>query len=483
MTEEIMDTTFANNEEVYIFPMSFAQQRMWILDQIVPDSPFYNIPAAVSLSGRLDTAVLEKTINEIVRRHETLRTTFAIVNEEPSQIIAAQGRIPLPVIDLQNLPSETRKERAFEIANEDARSPFNLKTGPLLRTILLKLDADEYVFIFNMHHIISDGWSMGVFIAEIAQIYKAFIKGQTSPLPELQIQYADFSQWQRTRMQGKAYQEQLAYWTQKLGDSPSILELPSDHPRPAISTNQGATLCQTYPKALADRLHHLSQRSGVTLFMTLLAAFQLLLQRYSNQDDICVGSPIANRSRTEVEALIGLFINTLVFRSKVDPNSTFTEFLKQVRETALEAFAHQDIPFDTIVEAIQPERDMSYTPLFQVMFILQNTPVKFDQFSDLSLDLLNVHSGTSTFDLTLSITEGERGMDITMEYSTDLFEARTIKQMLKSLPSVAGGHCPEPRSGHVEFATADRPGRTRPVDHLERHPPGFQPGCVRLSIV
>lgn len=421
----------ADDGDVYVFPVSFAQQRLWFLDQFEPNSPYYNIPVAVRLHGRLQPAILEQVLNEIVQRHEILRTTFAAVDGEPVQIISPDGRMPLPLLDLRHLPPEERETEALRLANEEAKRPFNLTTGPLFRAHLYQLAEDEFVAIFVMHHIISDGWSIGVLMREISILYDAFAHGRPSPLPELPIQYADFAEWQREWLQGDVLQEQLAYWQEKLGDQPPVLELPTDRPRPAVQTSRGATLSHMLPPDLMTAVNQLGRETGVTPFMLLLAAFQVLLYRYSGHTTINVGSPIANRTRGEIEGLIGFFINTLVLHADLEEEMSFRDLLAQVKETTLEAYAHQDLPFETLVEAIQPERDMSHSPLFQVMFILQNAPATAQELPGLRLEMIDVETGTATFDLTLSLAEwGDGGMNAAMEYNTDLFDRATIERLL-----------------------------------------------------
>ena len=441
---DVVDADVPAEEDVYVFPLSFAQERLWFLDQFEPGSPFYNIPAAVRLTGKLDVVALERTLNEIVRRHEVLRTTFATVNREPVQVISPARMLSLPVIDLQDLPQTRREAEAMRLATEEARRPFDLTRGPLLRGSLLRLDQEEHIVLLTMHHIVSDGWSMGVLVAEIGAIYEAFSTGQPSPLPELPIQYADFAVWQREWLEGEILETQLDYWKGHLGGDPGILELPIDRPRPAVQTNRGATQSRKLPRRLTESLKALSLQERVTLFMTLLAAFQTLLHRYSGQDRVGVGSPIANRSRAELEGLIGFFVNTLVLYTDLSGNPTFRELLGRVREVTLGAYAHQDLPFETLVEALQVERDMSHTPLFQVMFILQNAPAKAQELPGLTLRQLHTHSGTSTFDLTLSVTESLDGLDASVEYNTDLFDAVTITRMLEHFHILLEGIVADP---------------------------------------
>ncbi|MFN8596432.1 MAG: amino acid adenylation domain-containing protein [Anaerolineae bacterium] len=431
IAERVADTLPVEPDEVYVFPASFGQQRLWFLDRFEPNSPYYNIPSAVRLTGVLNAAVLERALNEVVRRHEILRTTFDLLDGEVVQVIAPALHVPLPVIDLRSRPEEERETEALRLATDEARQPFDLTRGPLLRAQLLCLNDHEHLALFTLHHIIADGWSINVLINELATLYAPLAAQRSSPLPELSIQYADFAEWQRTWLQGDVLDEQLAYWKQQLANSPTVLELPTDRPRPAVQTSRGATRSLRLSAALTQALNTLSRRENCTLFMTLLAAFQTLLHRYTGVEDICVGTPIANRNRAEVEALIGLFINTLVIRADLSGDPSFRQLLQRVRETTLGAYAHQDLPFEKLVDALQPVRDMSHSPLFQVMFILQNAPLKAQQLPGLSLKMLDVDSGTATFDLTLSMSETTDGLDASIEYNTDLFDAATIDRLLQ----------------------------------------------------
>ena len=357
-------------------PLSFAQQRLWFLDQLEPGSSFYNIPAAVRLHGVLNVAALERTLSEVVRRHEVLRTHFMAVDGEPVQVIEAAAPLQLEVLDLSALEEEAREAEVLRLAQLEASRPFDLWRGPLLRVGLLRLGKEEHVALVTMHHIVSDGWSMGVFINEVATLYAAYVRGEESPLEELPIQYADFAHWQRGWLQGEVLAAQLDYWRAELADAPTVIDLPIDKPRPPVQTYRGAYQPLQLSAALSAQLRDLSRRHGATLFMTLLAAFDLLLCRYAGQEQVLVGTPIANRNRSEIEGLIGFFVNTLVLRGDVRGNPSFSELLRRVRETALSAYAHQDLPFEKLVEELQPERDMSRSPLFQVMFVLQNAPAE-----------------------------------------------------------------------------------------------------------
>ena len=432
-----------SEEEVFIFPVSYAQQRLWFLEQLVPSNPFYNVSTTVRLTGPLNVAALQQTFNEIVRRHEALRTTFRLVDAQPVQAIAPRLSVALPVIELQKLPAAERSQRVQQLTIQEAQRPFKLAQGPLLRVQLLQLDAAEYVLLLTMHHIVSDGWSIGVLIHELEVLYAAFATGQPSPLAELPIQYADFAQWQRQWLQGKVFSTQLIYWQQQLNNL-TVLQLPTDRPRPAVQSYQGATQYLELPLNLSQALESLSQQAGVTLFITLLAAFQTLLYRYTGQTDIAVGSPIANRNRSEIESLIGFFVNTLVLRTRLDGNPTFQELLGRVREVALGAYAHQDLPFERLVEALQPERDLSYTPLFQVMFALQSAPTPTLDLVGLNLNFSEVESRTAKFDLTLSMENTEQGLKGSLEYSTDLFDAATIAAMLAHLQTLLAGIVAQP---------------------------------------
>ncbi len=437
-------------------PLSFAQQRLWFLHQFAESSPFYNIPSVLQISGALDVAVLGQTFNEVVRRHESVRTSFSVVDGEPVQVIAAAEPFRLPVIDLDDLPLEERELKTRSLITEETTTPFDLSVSPLLRAMLLKLAADDHVLIVTMHHIVSDGWSMGVLIREMTDLYAAFLKKQPSPLPELPVQYADFAVWQRDWLSGAVLDEQLAYWRKQLHDAPAHLELPTDHPRPAVQTFNGATAAVLLPSALSEAAKQLSQREGVTLFMTLLAVFQTLLYRYTGQEDICVGTPIANRNRAEIEGLIGFFVNTLVMRTQLSGAESFRELLQRVREVVLDAHSHQDLPFEKLVEELAPVRDMSRSPLFQVMFALQNAPREYLELPGLTFNRLASGSKTAKFDLTMSVTENRQGFVVVLEYNTDLFEATTIERMLGHFQTVLESVVADPqqRVGDCELMPA-----------------------------
>ncbi|MDF5729623.1 MAG: amino acid adenylation domain-containing protein [Rhizonema sp. PD38] len=412
------------------FPLSFAQERLWFLDQLQPGQSLYNEPYAFHLYGLLNQTALAQSLNEIVQRHEILRTHFTTVDGQPLQVIATTLALALPIVDLQLLPKDQQEAEVRSLVTNEQARPFDLANDPLVRTTLLQLDEAQYVLLFTMHHIVCDIWSFGVIIREIVALYEAFSIGKPSPLPELPIQYADFAVWQRQWLQGEVQEAQLSYWKQQLSSTPTILELPTDRPRPAVQTNRGATQSLILSKPLTEALQKLSQQEKVTLFMTLLAAFQTLLYRYTGQDDIVVGITISGRNRDEIEGLIGFFVNTLVMRTDLSGTSSFREILNRVREVALGAYANQDLPFEQLVEKLQPERNLSHTPLFQVMFQLQNTPTTTLALPGLTLSPLEFDKETAKFDLTLCMVEKEQQLLGILVYNTDLFDAATIHRML-----------------------------------------------------
>lgn len=428
-------------------PLSFAQQRLWFLDQLEPGSASYNIPSAIRLSGKLNTAALEKSINEIIKRHESLRTTFASEDGKPVQVISDPTEFKIQIIDLSALPETERDHETMGLLEEEAHSPFNLAEGPLFRAGLLKIADEEHIIVFNMHHIISDGWSVGVLVNEVAALYVAFSKDLPSPLPDLPIQYADFAHWQRKWLDGEVLEKQINYWKKQLAGSPPLLELPTDRQRPAVQTFNGSKETIRLSKELSGALLELSRKEGVTPFMTLLAAFQTLLHRYSGQDEILVGSPIANRTHSKMENLIGFFVNTLVMKADFIDNPNFSDLLRQVRETALGAYAHQDLPFEKLVEEIQPQRDLSHSPLFQVAFALQNAPAQeVMELPDLTLSAVSSESGVAKFDLTLTMIETGEDIVGSLEYNTDLFEKAAILRMINHFTALLEGIAAEPET-------------------------------------
>ena len=408
-------------------PPSFAQQRLWFLDQLGTGAAYHS-PMALRLTGPLDVDALAAALTEIVRRHESLRTTFASLNGEPVQVIGTAARMPLPIDDLTAIPESVRMTEAARRGREEAERPFDLTTGPVMRTRLLRLQPDDHVLLLTLHHIVADGWSLGVLFREVSALYESFAAGRPSPLPEPAIQYADFAVWQREWMQGEVLERHLAYWRRQLaGLTP--LQIPTDRPRPAVPTFNGALHTMTLPAPAVKALRQLCRREAATPFMTLLAVFQALLGRYSGQDDIAVGSPIANRNRREVEELLGFFVNSLVLRASLADNPNFRELLQRVRTTALDAYAHQDLPFEKLVDELQPERDLTRNPLFQVSFAVQNAPLSALTLGDTHVQLFPVGATATRFDLELHVWEQSGAFTMLYYYNTDLFDAATIERM------------------------------------------------------
>ena len=410
-------------------PLSFAQQRLWFIDQLEGTSGIYNIPLALRLIGKLDKIALERAIQEVVQRHEVLRTTFERVNASPVQVIGPTWTGNLSVVNLRGLAEEEEAAEVRRLGKEEALRSFDLGKSPLVRVTLLQLGEQSHVLLLTMHHIVSDGWSIGIFLRELSSLYKAFFRGDASPLPNLPIQYADFADWQRQWLSGEMLESQLNYWKQQLQGIPPLLELPTDRPRPPVQTFQGSSESFELSAELTQKLKTLTQKAEATLFMSLLGAFIVLLHRYSGQEDIIVGSPIANRNRVETESLIGFFVNSLVLRANLAGEPTFQYLLKQVRQVALDAYSHQDVPFEQVVEALQPERSLSHSPLFQVMFVLQNAPKEKLELPDLTLIPLEIESAVAKFDLTLLMEETEQGLKGKWQYNTDLFDGATICRM------------------------------------------------------
>jgi aspartate racemase len=417
-------------------------------------NPAYNMPASVRLRGRLDSGALAWSLNAIVARHEALRTTFATVDGRPVQVIAPALRLGLPVVDLRALSAGERELVARRLAGEQARHLFDLARGPLIDAVLLRLDEMDHVLFVTIYHIVADGWSIGVFVRELAALYTAAVTGDrgevTSPLPPLPIQYADYAVWQRAYIQGAVLDEHLAYWRPQLADLP-LLELPTDHPRPAVLSFRGIRRPVLLSPSLAEALMELSRREGVTLFMTLLAAWQVVLARYSGQNDIVVGSPIANRTYAEIEPLIGVFVNNLVLRTDLAGNPTVHELLRRVRRMTLDAYAYQDLPFEWLVDELEVQRDLSRNPLFQVVFVLQNTPMPDVELPGLTVDILDAESGTAKFDLWLSLQEGPAGLNGVLEYSTELFDAATIERLLGHLQTLLAAIVARPQARIAEL--------------------------------
>ncbi|MFB2772371.1 amino acid adenylation domain-containing protein [Pelatocladus sp. BLCC-F211] len=411
-------------------PLSFAQKRLWFLEQLERGSSTYNMPAAVYLNGNLNIDALGQAFQEISQRQEVLRTTFKKVNGNPVQVIAPSVSISLPIIDLSEISPEKQSVKVQQSILEEAQRPFDLAKSPLLRVSLLRLGEESYLLLLVMHHIIADGWSIGILIRELSTLYAAFLKKESSPLAELPIQYADFAYWQNQWLQGEVMDKHLSYWKQQLANL-SVLELPTDYPRPEIKSFRGTRQHLELAKELCEEIKALSHREGVTLFMTLLAGFKILMHHYTKQDDIVIGTDVANRNFPEIENIIGFFVNQLVLRTYLGGNPTFQELLQRVREVTLAAYEHQDMPFDQLVLALKPERDLSRTPLFQSKFVLQNAPTLPLELEGLKLKIVeDIDNSTAKFDLLLTMWESEQGLSGSLEYSTDLFNASAIAKFI-----------------------------------------------------
>jgi amino acid adenylation domain-containing protein len=420
-------------EEVFVFPVSFAQQRLWFFDRLQPGDSVYNMPLALRVLGPLRVEPLARAVEEVVRRHESLRTTFTTVDRQPVQVVSPHVRGELRVVSLEELPEGERMAEARRRVSEETSRPFDLERGPLFTATLYRLATEEHVLLFNMHHIVSDGWSLGVLLRETHALYDAFSRGEPSPLPELPLQYADFTLWQREVLSGETLERQLRWWTEHFEGAPPLLELPLDRPRPPVQTYRGASHAAALPPALVQGLSALARGEGATLFMALLAGFNLLLSRYARQDRVVVGTPIAGRTQPETEGLVGFFVNTLAVQTDLGGDPTFRGLLRRVRDAMLGAYAHQDFPFERLVDELKLERSLSYSPLFQVMFNLLNTP-----------DLDGAHAPTGTrfapleyevetekYDLTLSVAEGpDGGAWAGASYNPDLFDAATVERMM-----------------------------------------------------
>jgi hypothetical protein len=410
-------------------PLSFAQQRLWFFGQLESDGTFYNMPRAVRLRGKLNVHAMESSLNQIAARHEVLRTTFITVDDEPVQVIAPSLRLSLPLTDLRSAPEQEREAEAQRHANEEARAPFDLSRGPLLRPRILQLAEDDHVLLLTMHHIVSDAWSANILFQELEALYTANVEGKHLDLPALPIQYADYAFWQRTLLQGDALETLLAYWRRQLEGAPTLLELPTDRPRPPVQSFRGAKHTFTIPTELTGELKQLSQHEGTTLFMTLLAGFQILLAHQSGRRDIVVGTDLANRTRIETERLIGFFINLLPLRTTLSNDMKLRDLLDQVRETALGAYAHQELPFDKLVEEMRLERSSAYNPLVQVLFVMQNTPRSPLKLPGIEVRPFGMRIERSKFDFAIFMVETNDGLVGHWVYSTELFDEATIARL------------------------------------------------------
>jgi amino acid adenylation domain-containing protein len=450
-------------------PLSFAQERLWFLYRLEPDSPVYNIPAAFRLTGRLDSAAFERAVNAIVKRHESLRTGFPTIDGQPIQIISPFASFAIPCADLSALPETERETEARRLADEDARQPFDLARSPLLRVKLLRLGEQSHVALITMHHIVSDGWSNEVFLNELTAFYTSFSGGASLELPELPIQYADFAEWEQEWFRNGGAETQLSYWKQQLEGHQQVLDLPLDRPRPPVQTHHGASQQFSLAKDVSVALVELSRQQNVTLFMTLLAAFQTLLYRYSGQDDITVGIPVANRNQIETEGLIGFFVNMLALRTSFSGQPTFKELLARVKEAALGAFAHQQLPFEKLIQELTLERSSSHAPLVQVMFNLQNVPQQTIELEGLTLGIIEFENQTTKFDLAMSVEQQHTGEIIaTIQYNTDIFDASTITRMSGHFQNLVTAIATEPNQRLSDLALLSEGERRQIVEEWNR---------------
>ncbi|HVR99805.1 MAG TPA: condensation domain-containing protein, partial [Thermoanaerobaculia bacterium] len=430
-------------------PLSFSQQRLWFLDRLTPGSPAYNLFSAVRLSGPLRVEALQLALDEIVRRHEVLRVHFETAGDQPVQVVAPALDLVLPMVDLGGVAED---EAVVSLALEEAARPFDLSRGPLLRATLLRRSTAEHVLLFTMHHAVSDGWSIGVLIREVGVLYEAFAAGRPSPLPELPLQFPDYAVWQRGWLQGEVLEKQLDYWRGKLAGAPAVLELPTDRPRPPVQSSAGSTRLRMLGSFLPGALEGLTEGGESTLFMVLLAAFQLLLGRYSRQEDVLVGSPIANRTRPGLESLIGFFANTLVLRTRLDGSPSFTGLLARARETTLGAYEHQDMPFERLADELELERSLSHTPLFQVSLVLQNAPAaEAVPPGEMAMSVMPLDTRTAKFDLTLTVVDRGTGWLMGVEHRTDLFDGSTIERLMSHFETLLAGAAADPQAGIWEL--------------------------------
>ncbi|MEP6914054.1 MAG: condensation domain-containing protein, partial [Acidobacteriota bacterium] len=446
------------HDDSFMFPTSFAQQRLWFLEQLDPGKSVYTMLYAVRFASRIDQRALAQSLAEIIRRHESLRTHFETVDGRPMQVVAQEPAFNLAVTDLRGLPPAEEYAAVQREAQREGEQPFDLAAGPLIRARVLLLEQGASGLLIAVHHIVSDGWSMGVLFQELAALYPAFSEGRTSPLADSPLQYADYAVWQREWLQGDALDEQIGFWKTLLADAPAVLDLATDRQRPAVQMFQGARRHIELPPGLINRARAFSRAHGATLFMTLLAAFEVLLWRYSGQEDLVVGVPIAGRNRSELEGLIGLFANTLPVRVDLSGHPTFRELMGRVREVSLDAYAHQDVPFDRLVEELRPERSLSHTPLFQVVFALENTPQPL-RIPGFDMEWLDVDRGTARADLSLFASDQGSGLSCMWEYSTDLFDHETIERMMLNYQTVlesALDHPAAPISALTTCAAGER---------------------------
>ncbi|HEX8275245.1 MAG TPA: non-ribosomal peptide synthase/polyketide synthase [Longimicrobiaceae bacterium] len=458
-------------------PLSFAQRRIWFLQELEPESAAYNMPHPLRLEGAPDVPALRRALELLAARHETLRTVFGRAGGEPVQTVLPAGRVPLPLVDLAGLPEEVRRRETRRLVAAEALRPFDLARGPLLRALLVRAGAEEHGLLFTLHHVVADGWSLGILVREVSEAYSAFAEGREPRLPALPVQYADYAVWQRRRLEGEAMERQVAFWRAQLADAPPLLDLPTDRPRPAVATQAGARVPFQLPAELAASLDALARREGATPFMALMAAWQALLGRWSGQDDVLVGTPIAGRTRAETEGLIGMFVNTLVLRTRLDGRPTFRELLARVRETTLGAYAHQDVPFERLVEELQPERSLRHAPVFQVTFAMQNLEAEALRLGGLRLSPLDGGGEAAKFDLTLVMSGGAERLGGTVSFRTDLFDARTVERMLARFRALLEAVAADPERRPADVELLDAAERRRLL--VAHNAPGAVPAPTR----
>ncbi|MEM7350597.1 MAG: non-ribosomal peptide synthase/polyketide synthase, partial [Acidobacteriota bacterium] len=466
-------------------PLSFAQQRMWFLAQLEPESTAYNLPAAVRFEGELSLSALSAAISEVVRRHQVLRTTYGVVDSQPMQIIRTAQPQSIPLVDVSELPAATRWELAQKLAAQQAALPFDLAQGPVVRLGILRLGPCDHVLLATMHHIASDGWSLGILSREVSVLYDAFRRGLATPLTELPVQYADYAAWQRDWLSGPVLEAEIDYWRQRLAGAPPVLQLPTDRPRPAVATTNGSNRRVALGPRLTEGLQTLSRSAGATLFMTVLAGFDALLARFTGRNDLPVGTPIAGRNHLEVEPLIGFFVNTLVLRVDAGGDPSFEELISRVREISLEAHSHQELPFEKLVEELAPERSLSHTPLFQAFFVLQNLPQEEAGMAELKISELGVDDQTAAFDLSLVLEEGAAGLTGSLEYNRDLFDGTTIRRWVDQFGILLTAAVDDPGKPLSALSVLDAAARhqlvtewSREADATEELPAGTLHGLV-----
>jgi amino acid adenylation domain-containing protein len=458
-------------------PLSFAQQRLWFLDRLTPNSSVYNIQSAVAIHGDLRVDVLERCLREVIRRHEVLRTIFPMRDGQPLQQIEPDVRVDLKLVDLTELPADRSEREARLLWKSEAARPFDLAVGPLVRVSLLRLTPVEHILQVTLHHIVSDGWSQGLLNREVITLYQAFCNELPSPLPELPIQYADFANWQRQALQGERLQNDLAFWKKLLADLP-LLQLPTDYVRPSHPSFRGNITSLTLSAKLTDDLKALARLTSTTLFMLVLAVFEVLLKRWTRQDDVVLGTLIANRGRTELESLVGFFVNTLVLRTDLSGEPPFKELLNQVKNVCLDAYAHQDLPFQQLVDELRPERNLSHTPLFQVMFAFQNAPAHEAQYAGLTFKSIEATVETTRFDLTLLVTELPQGLKLSIQYATDLFRDETIRAMLRQLEMLAAEVVANPEQKISRLSLITKQERTQLLVDRNKTATDYPSRCV-----